>query len=109
MKVVCPNCNSDQISANKKGFSGGKALAGAFMAGGVGLLAGTAGSGKVVCTCLACGHRFPAGKGRVIYEPGEAPVVAAAQPSHHRGTNKVILIVFLSIFALLFLLVLLLG
>jgi len=58
MPVTCPKCKSDQISAQKKGFSGGKALAGAVIAGPVGALAGTHGSGKVIVTCLNCGHNW---------------------------------------------------
>ena len=57
----CPKCNSTQLSSNKKGFSGGKALTGAVLAGGIGVLAGTIGSGKVIITCLKCGYKFNAG------------------------------------------------
>ena len=57
----CPKCNSTQLSSNKKGFSGGKALTGAVLTGGIGLLAGTIGSGNVVITCLKCGHKYKAG------------------------------------------------
>lgn len=65
-EVRCPVCGSNQLTANKKGFSGKKAVAGAVLTGGIGLLAGTIGSGKVVITCLACGHRFKAGEGKVV-------------------------------------------
>ena len=60
--LKCPKCGSTQLTSNKKGFSGGKALAGAVVAGGVGLLAGTIGSGKVEITCLKCGKKFKAGE-----------------------------------------------
>lgn len=56
--VSCPKCQSTQVSANKKGFSGKKAVAGVVLAGGVGLLAGTIGSNKIVITCLSCGVQF---------------------------------------------------
>lgn len=59
--IKCPKCGSTQISANKKGFSGKKAAAGVVLTGGVGLLAGTIGSGKIVITCLSCGHSYKAG------------------------------------------------
>lgn len=59
--VRCPRCGSTQLSANKKGFGVGKSLAGAFVAGPIGLLAGGIGSGKVMVTCLGCGHSFKAG------------------------------------------------
>jgi predicted nucleic-acid-binding Zn-ribbon protein len=61
-QIDCPKCGCQQISANQKGFSGGKALAGAVLTGGLGLLAGTIGSKKVIITCLGCGFRFKAGE-----------------------------------------------
>ena len=54
----CPNCRSTYITANKKGFGLGKALVGGVLTGGVGLLAGFIGSGKVKCTCLKCGYEW---------------------------------------------------
>jgi DNA-directed RNA polymerase subunit RPC12/RpoP len=60
--IKCPKCRSEQITANKKGFSGGKAVAGAVLTGGIGLLAGTIGSKKVIITCLTCGHQFKPGE-----------------------------------------------
>lgn len=65
-KVKCPRCGSSQISANKKGFSGKQAVAGAALTGGIGLLAGTIGSNKVKITCLKCGH---------LFKPGDKPIV----------------------------------
>ena len=56
--IRCPKCGSAQITANKKGFSAGKAVAGAVVAGGIGLAAGGIGSNKIICTCLKCGHQF---------------------------------------------------
>jgi tellurium resistance protein TerD len=60
--VKCPKCKSTQITAGNKGFSAGKAVAGAVLTGGVGLLAGFLGSKKVMVTCLKCGHKWEAGK-----------------------------------------------
>lgn len=60
--LKCPKCGSSQLTSNKKGFSGGKAVAGAVLTGGIGILAGTIGSGKVVITCLKCGYKFKAGE-----------------------------------------------
>ena len=57
----CPKCNSTQLNSNKKGFSGGKAIAGVVLTGGIGLLAGTIGSGNVLVTCLKCGYKYKAG------------------------------------------------
>lgn len=60
--VKCPRCGSDQLTAQKKGFSAGKAALGAVAVGGLGLLAGGHGSGGVVITCLACGLQWPPGR-----------------------------------------------
>ncbi len=62
-EILCPKCGSNQITANKKGFSGKKAVVGAVITGGIGLLAGTIGSNKVKITCLSCGHVFKPGQG----------------------------------------------
>ena len=44
-EIHCPKCGSTQITANKKGFSGKKAVVGALLTGGtLGLLAGTLGT-----------------------------------------------------------------
>ena len=64
--IGCPKCGSTQLSANKKGFSGKKAVAGAVLTGGIGLLAGTIGRNKVKITCLSCGNQFKPGEGRNI-------------------------------------------
>jgi len=61
-QIHCPKCNSTQLTANKQGFSAGKAAAGAMLTGGVGILAGTIGSGKVKITCLNCGHEWKPGE-----------------------------------------------
>jgi hypothetical protein len=63
-EVGCPKCRSTQLTANKKGFSGKKAVAGAFLTGGIGLLAGTIGSKNIRITCLACGFTFAPGEGK---------------------------------------------
>jgi predicted RNA-binding Zn-ribbon protein involved in translation (DUF1610 family) len=62
-KILCPKCGSDNITANKKGFSGKKAVVGAIATGGIGILAGTIGSNKVKITCLSCGNEFKPGEG----------------------------------------------
>ena len=61
-EIKCPKCSSTQLTADKKGFSGKKAVAGALLTGGIGLLAGTIGSNKVMLTCLSCGHQFQVGQ-----------------------------------------------
>lgn len=49
----------------KKGFGAGKALTGAVLTGGVGLLAGFIGSGKVKITYLKCGCQWKPGSSGV--------------------------------------------
>ncbi len=68
-EIRCPKCGSNQLTANKKGFSGAKAVGGAILTGGIGLLAGTLGSNKVKITCLACGKEFKPGEGRTVTIP----------------------------------------
>ncbi len=60
-QVKCPRCGSEQLTANKKGFGFGKGVTGGLIAGHVGLIAGFLGSGKVLVTCLKCGHQWKAG------------------------------------------------
>jgi ribosomal protein S27E len=61
-EIKCPKCGSTQITAEKQGFSGKKAAAGAILTGGIGLLAGTLGSDKIIVTCLNCGNNWKAGE-----------------------------------------------
>lgn len=60
--LKCPKCESTQLTSNKQGFGAGKALGGALLTGGVGLLAGGIGSNNVLITCLACGKQFKPGE-----------------------------------------------
>ena len=71
--LCCPKCGSRELHAEHKGFSGGKALAGALVTGGIGLLAGTIGSRDTQITCLKCGNRFKAGEA-VVKKPGDDSV-----------------------------------
>lgn len=64
--LCCPKCGSRELHAEHKGFSGGKALAGAIVTGGIGLLAGTIGSRDTQITCLKCGNKFKAGEARIV-------------------------------------------
>ena len=56
--IKCPKCSSAQLFFDKKGFSGKKAVVGAVLTGGIGFLAGTIGSNKVMASCLSCGNKF---------------------------------------------------
>ena len=58
--VYCPKCYSTSLSANKKGFSLGKAAAGMLIAGGP--LLGAIGKNKIEITCLKCGYKWKPGK-----------------------------------------------
>lgn len=60
--ACCPACGSTSLTAHKKGFGIGKAVAGATIAGGIGLVAGNLGAKKVRVTCLNCGKQFWAGR-----------------------------------------------
>lgn len=71
--LCCPKCGSRELHAEHKGFSGGKALAGALVTGGIGLLAGTIGSRDTQITCLKCGNKFKAGEA-VVKKPGRDSV-----------------------------------
>lgn len=57
-QAKCPKCGSISLSGGKQGFGVGKAVAGAMLLGGVGLLAGEIGANKTVVTCLNCGYKF---------------------------------------------------
>ena len=60
--VRCPKCGAMQISADKKGYGGGKGCLGWLLAGPIGLLCGFCGSRKILITCLSCGYQWHAGK-----------------------------------------------
>ena len=70
--LCCPQCGSRELHAEHKGFSGGKALAGVLVTGGIGLLAGTIGSRDTQITCLKCGNGFKAGEAKVIRNTSSA-------------------------------------
>jgi DNA-directed RNA polymerase subunit RPC12/RpoP len=76
--IRCPKCNSEMVEIYRKGFGAGKALAGAVITGGIGLLAGFIGSNKATAVCLACGKRFEPKEGylkiRVNNTPAEENV-----------------------------------
>lgn len=69
--LCCPICGSHELHAEHKGFSGGKALAGAILTGGIGLLAGTIGSKDTQITCLKCGKKFKAGEAIAVRNSDE--------------------------------------
>src|SRR3954469_25188334 len=97
--VVCPKCKSTQLSANKKGFSCKKAVVGAALTGGIGLLAGTMGSNKIIITGLSCGNQF---------KPGAKPVSNIAPQMGNEGV-KAFAIIFGVLFSLLGIIILFTG
>lgn len=56
--VMCPKCRTVMIavSERKGGFSGGKAVAGAVVAGPLGIAAGALGKKKTTYKCTKCGY-----------------------------------------------------
>ena len=72
-ELYCPKCGSDKLTANEKGFSAGKAIVGGVLTGGIGLIAGFHGKGKVNITCLSCGTKFKPGQGRTTPLPKPLP------------------------------------
>ena len=57
------NCGSTQITANKKGFSLGKAIAGGIILTPIaGVATGMLGKNKIIITCLSCGKQFKPGR-----------------------------------------------
>ncbi len=89
--IRCPKCKSSQITANKKGFSGKKAVAGALLTGGIGLLAGTIGSNKIKITCLSCGNTFNAGEGLVTSKTQPTNTVSNGSLSETEALDQEIL------------------
>jgi hypothetical protein len=68
-EIKCPKCGSNQLLANKKGFSGAKTLGGILNTGNIGLLAGTLDSNNIKIICLACNNEFKPGEGRIVTIP----------------------------------------
>jgi DNA-directed RNA polymerase subunit RPC12/RpoP len=100
-EVHCPRCNSTQIQAMKKGFSGKKAVVGAVLTGGIGILAGTIGSNKVLLNCLKCGKQFKPGEVTVKPDVKWNKVDSDIDYMKRLKANKAIAKVFAPIFVIL--------
>ncbi|WP_088894974.1 hypothetical protein [Leptolyngbya ohadii] len=74
--VRCPRCTSAQIAMDKKGFSGGKAIAGAVLLGAAGLAGGFIGANNVRLSCLKCGFQWELGKPTPKFKHKPQPVRA---------------------------------
>lgn len=72
-EIVCPECGSNLVRIDKKGFGAGKAFLGGILAGPAGLFAGFIGSKKIMVECLKCKHKFPAAEGykKILIEDNE--------------------------------------
>lgn len=92
-EIKCPKCGSTQLSANKKGFGVEKAIAGAVLTGGVGLLAGTIGSSKVKITCLKCGHTFKPGEDLDAQAKKDAELKAIANQPVNWGCIGIMVVI----------------
>ena len=77
--LCCPKCGSRELHAEHKGFSGGKALAGVVLTGGIGLLASTIGSRDTQITCLKCGKKFKAGEAKIVRSTSNATDATAEE------------------------------
>ena len=86
--ICCPKCGSNQLTSNKKGFSGGKAVAGLVVTGGIGLLAGTIGSNKVLITCLNCSNQFKPGAAKQTINPNPKLIWDESQQKHVVNPNS---------------------
>jgi hypothetical protein len=102
MEIACPKCGSHDLHADKKGFSGKKAVAGAVLAGPIGLLAGTIRSNKVKITCLACGNVFSPGQTKHSPLRGNHAPQKEVSPSQKKATRifAIIVAIFTGLFAL---------
>lgn len=58
LHIKCPACQSMNVSPEAKGFSLGKAAAGALLLGPVGLVGGMLGRKDIEFVCKACGHKW---------------------------------------------------
>ncbi|WKZ43336.1 MAG: hypothetical protein QY302_14660 [Anaerolineales bacterium] len=58
LRINCPACQSMSIATGEKGFSLGKAAAGALLLGPIGIAGGLLGRKNIEFVCQACGHRW---------------------------------------------------
>lgn len=105
--IICPNCHSDQLSANQKGFNNNQAALG-LLTGGVlhSMAYGMMDSGKVQITCLKCGNKFIPGAGAIkkVDDAGNESINYLTPTVEN--TNKRIAIVTIVICVILLILIL---
>lgn len=105
--IICPNCHSDQLSTNQKGFSNNQAALGLFTGGALqGMAYGMVDSGKIQITCLKCGNKFVPGGGAVkkVDDAGNESIEYLTPPVDN--TNKRIAIVVIVMCVILLILTL---
>jgi len=99
-EIVCPKCHSNQVSANQKGFSTGKAVLGNIAGGALlGAGMGMAGSNRIIVTCLKCGNQFKAGDGSIktTNELGDVSIEKQVYIDKEKAKNRKIAMVGLII------------
>ena len=87
-EIKCSKCGSSQITANKKGFSTGRAIAGGLLTGNIWLAAAAGGAGmnEIEITCLSCGHTWKVKRDKEKQNVHQdAPV---CQTSHTMGNAR---------------------
>ena len=85
--VCCPKCKSSNLYSGKRGFSGKKAVVGGILTGGIGVLAGTIGSNKIVYTCIKCGKKFKYSE--ALLKKPNGPYVSVTPPAYmKKPTNE---------------------
>ncbi|RAV59981.1 hypothetical protein DIU36_03135 [Mucilaginibacter rubeus] len=76
-EVVCPKCQSEQISSNKRGYTSTDLRV-------FGYIASANEANRIVITCLMCGNAFYPGRGdikitdnngAITYEKAETPLI----------------------------------
>lgn len=88
-ELYCPKCGSDKLTANKHGFSAGKAIVGGVLTGGVGLLAGMHGSKKIDIICLSCGNKFKPGQGKTTNN-SETKIIQNNITKQNDNVNRIV-------------------
>lgn len=89
--ATCPKCGSQNIHADKEGYSAKKGIAGVLLFGVYGLLAGALGRNKLRLTCLDCGCQFKPGESALDlpeYAPANNYDLPVSAPPNRKGTPE---------------------
>lgn len=87
-QLICPKCQSDQLTSNNKGFNNTNAALG-MLTGGIvqGMGYGMIGSGKIMITCLKCGHKYEPGNGAIKVTDIETGKETITYQTPEKGTK----------------------